>query len=88
SNRTLQSLQVGGNYFTPLGWGAIRGALYGNKKLLELQFPVKEASDMTAAYEAFMRKKEQEVLECRARIKRAYKSTKGRKTPHVMQTQD
>jgi len=88
SNRTLQSLQVGGNYFTPFGWGAIRGALYGNKKLLELQFPVKDVENMTAAYQTELERMERKVLQCRSRIKSAYKSTKGRKTPHVMETQE
>ncbi|CAE7688728.1 unnamed protein product [Symbiodinium sp. CCMP2592] len=63
SNRTLQSLQVGGNYFTPFGWGAIRGALYGNKKLLELQFPVKDVENMAAAYQTEIERMERKVLQ-------------------------
>lgn len=38
-NRTLRSLQLDNNYTGLAGFLAIRGALYGNKKIIELPEP-------------------------------------------------
>jgi len=85
-NRTLRSLKIGGNYFSHYGLGAIRGALYGNKKLVEFPFPEVDSQAIITCYNATISQLEQSVLGYKAQIKRAFKSTKGARTPYVVQT--
>mmetsp|Transcript_63432 Transcript_63432/g.205998 ORF Transcript_63432/g.205998 Transcript_63432/m.205998 type:complete len:1180 (-) Transcript_63432:35-3574(-) len=87
-NRTLRSLHVTGNYFSHHGLAAVRSALYGNKKLVEFPFPQADAQEMITRYQAAMKQCGNSVLQCRGKIKMAFKSTKGRRTPYVNQTLD
>mmetsp|Transcript_94871 Transcript_94871/g.237934 ORF Transcript_94871/g.237934 Transcript_94871/m.237934 type:complete len:1751 (+) Transcript_94871:92-5344(+) len=85
-NRTLRSLHTAGNYFSHNGLTAIRSALYGNKKLVEFPFPTEDAQAAIMCYQLAMQAGERNVQNFRASIKRAFKSTKGRRTPHVIKT--
>lgn len=87
-NRVLRSLKINLNFFSNHGLMAIKLALCGNRKLLELPFPEDDAKAIIAGYQGAMAQLEQEVLQCKGRIKAAYKSTRGARTPYVMQTQD
>eukprot|EP00928_Gymnodinium_smaydae_P001212 TRINITY_DN10452_c0_g1_i1.p1 TRINITY_DN10452_c0_g1~~TRINITY_DN10452_c0_g1_i1.p1 ORF type:complete len:1741 (+),score=335.54 TRINITY_DN10452_c0_g1_i1:88-5310(+) len=86
TNRSVKSLRVDGNYFSNLGLAAIRGAFYGNTKVVDFPFPALDAQARLKKYQELITSYEQQVLNCRGKIKRAFKSTKGARTPYVVNT--
>jgi len=88
SNRSIKSLKVDANFFSSNSWAAIRGAFYGNKKVVDFPFPEADAAARIKVYQSSIQELEESVLNCRATIKRAFKSTKGSRTPYVQRTLD
>eukprot|EP00927_Polykrikos_kofoidii_P034368 TRINITY_DN2916_c0_g4_i1.p1 TRINITY_DN2916_c0_g4~~TRINITY_DN2916_c0_g4_i1.p1 ORF type:complete len:1846 (-),score=235.92 TRINITY_DN2916_c0_g4_i1:31-4842(-) len=83
-NRTLQSLNLDGNFISVIGWLCFRKCLYGNKRLTQFTIPQADLDWANAAWGTMLSRCNELVLQSKAAIKRAFKSTKGRRTPAVV----
>ncbi|CAN0565405.1 unnamed protein product, partial [Ectocarpus sp. 12 AP-2014] len=75
-NRSITTLSYDHNWVTLEGLKAIRGCLYGNKKLVKVSAPAADLAMRTSYLQNEVLEGQRRMWEIKARIKAAYKCNK------------